>query len=136
MGRIAGFDHVAIPMERVDEMLAFYRQLGFRVDESNAPRYAVHFGANKINLHAPAVWRDQAFTLRGPTALPGCGDFCFVWSGDQDALKNMLSAADVQILEGPVPRLGARGDGRLRGSSIYVRDPDSNLLEFMIYPAA
>ena len=84
---IAGFDHVAIPMQRVREMLAFYRRLGFRVEERNAPRYSVHFGPHKINLQAPEVWGDQAFTLRGPTAVPGCGDFCFRWTGSEAAVS-------------------------------------------------
>ena len=131
---IAGFDHVAIPMQRVEEMLAFYRRLGFRIEERNAPRYAAHFGPHKINLQAPAVWGNESFTLRGPTAVPGCGDFCFVWTDGAEALAHMLAAADAQVIEGPVPRHGARDDGPPSGSSTYIRDPDSNLLEFIIYP--
>lgn len=130
---VAAFDHVAIPIERVDEMLAFYRRLGFDVDDSAAPRYAVHFGANKINMHGPAAWRDPAFTLRGPTAVPGCGDFCFVWNGDQEALHRLLAQAGATVVEGPVSRRGAR-DGGTEGTSTYVRDPDANLLEFIVYP--
>jgi catechol 2,3-dioxygenase-like lactoylglutathione lyase family enzyme len=130
---IAGFDHAAMPIERVDEMLAFYRRLGFRVEASGAHRYSVHFGANKINMHGPAAWRDASFTLRGPTAVPGCGDFCFVWNGSEKALTRMLADADAQVIEGPVVRMGGRDDGAASGTSIYVRDPDSNLLEFIVY---
>ena len=131
---IAGFDHVAIPMQRVAEMLAFYRRLGFRVEERNAPRYSVHFGPHKINLQAPEVWGDPAFTLRGPTAVPGCGDFCFVWSGSEAGLRDLLAKAGATVIEGPVPRLGARDTTEPSGTSYYIRDPDENLLEFMIYP--
>ena len=131
---IAGFDHAALPIERVDDMLAFYEQLGFRVEKSAAPRYSVHFGANKINMHGPAAWRDATFTLRGPTAVPGCGDFCFVWNGSQDALTRMLVDAGAEVIEGPVARIGGRDDGAASGMSVYVRDPDSNLLEFIVYP--
>lgn len=127
---VAGFDHAAIPIRRVTAMLAFYRRLGFRVDESKAPRYAVHFGRNKINMHGPAAWQDVGFTLRGPTAVPGCGDFCFVWDGGEAALTRALAAADAQIIEGPVSRAGGGG----QGISTYVRDPDANLLEFIVYP--
>jgi len=131
---IAGFDHVAIPMQRVEEMLAFYRRLGFRIEERNAPRYSVHFGPHKINLQAPEVWRDASFMLRGPNALPGCGDFCFVWHGGEAALQRMLADAHAQVIEGPVARLGARDETVASGTSYYIRDPDANLLEFMIYP--
>ena len=131
---IAGFDHAAMPMQRVDEMLAFYRRLGFRVEQRNAPRYSVHFGANKINLHGPQAWRDASFTLRGPTAVPGCGDFCFVWNASEQALMRMLTDAGAVVVEGPVARQGGRNDGAQRGMSVYVRDPDSNLLEFIVYP--
>lgn len=129
---VAGFDHAAIPIQRVAEMLAFYRRLGFGVDERNAPRYSVHFGRNRINLHGPAAWQDPAFTLRGPAAVPGCGDFCFVWDDSEDALVRTLRSADAQVVAGPVARAGARG----QGMSTYVRDPDANLLEFIIYPDA
>jgi hypothetical protein len=72
--------------------------------------------------------------LRGPAALPGCGDFCFVWSGDVDALRRLLHEAAAQIEEGPVERIGGRDGGQARGTSFYTRDPDNNLLEFIIYP--
>ena len=82
---VVAFDHVAIPTDRPLEMLTFYRALGFGApapqewQASGATHFALQFGENKINVHAPARWKDPAFTLRGPTAVPGCGDFCFVW---------------------------------------------------------
>ena len=131
---IRSFDHVAIPIENTEAMLAFYRALGFGVhDRGNA--YSVHFGDQKINFHAPERWRSGRFTLRGPTAVPGCGDFCFVWEGSAGSLKAMLDQAGAKIIEGPIEREGGRDSGRVKGTSVYVRDPDSNLLEFMIYPA-
>ena len=130
---IRSFDHVAIPIENTQAMLAFYRALGFIVNErGNA--YSIHFGENKINFHAPERWRSGRFTLRGPTAVPGCGDFCFVWEGSAELLKAMLDQAGAKIIEGPIEREGGRNGGSVKGTSIYVRDPDSNLLEFMIYP--
>jgi catechol 2,3-dioxygenase-like lactoylglutathione lyase family enzyme len=137
---ISAFDHVAIPTDRPEEMLRFYRALGFSAPTpeqwkaSGAIHFALHLGNQKINVHAPALWQNAKFTLRGPAAQPGCGDFCFLWSADAQALVRMLSAAGAQIEEGPVERDGGRDGGRAKGSSYYTRDPDGNLLEFIIYP--
>ena len=130
---VRGFDHVAIPIENTAAMLAFYRALGFAVDEREN-FYSIHFGDQKINFHAPQRWRSGRFTLRGPTAVPGCGDFCFVWEGSAQSLHSLLGQANAKIIEGPIERQGGREGGRAKGTSVYVRDPDSNLLEFMIYP--
>ena len=130
-----GFDHVAIPTKSPEAMMAFYGQLGFEVPDfeawraSGVPFFSIHFGKQKINLHCPALWQDTAFELRGPSALPGCGDFCFVWSGSQEDLLGTLQGAGAQVVAGPVELEGARG----RGVSVYTRDPDANLLEFIIY---
>jgi catechol 2,3-dioxygenase-like lactoylglutathione lyase family enzyme len=129
---IRSFDHVAIPIQNTDAMLAFYRALGFTVKERDQ-FYSVHFGDNKINFHGPERWQSGKFILRGPTAVPGCGDFCFVWDGSVESLKTMLNQAGAKIIEGPIDRMGGRNNGHAKGTSIYLRDPDSNLLEFMIY---
>jgi catechol 2,3-dioxygenase-like lactoylglutathione lyase family enzyme len=120
-------------------MLRFYRAIGFVVPspEEWAARgeifFTIVFGNNKINVHAPALWQNQGFTLRGPTAQPGCGDFCFVWDGTLDELRAMLRAAGATVEEGPVERVGGRDAGRAKGTSVYTRDPDRNLLEFIVY---
>jgi catechol 2,3-dioxygenase-like lactoylglutathione lyase family enzyme len=128
-GRIRGFDHVALPMQNTDAMLAFYRGLGLEVKES-ANACSVYVGDQMINFHRPALWQRETFTLKAPAARPPCGDLCFVWDGTADALKAMLDRAGAKVFEGPVPRQGGR---KKSGSSVYVRDPDGNLLEFMIY---
>ena len=131
---ISAFDHVAIPMERVEDMVQFYTDLGCRVDSQNSGLiHAVIFGDNKINFHAPELWKPGQFTLRGPSALPGCGDLCFVWRGSQQELLDTLNKAGAAIEEGPVERTGGMNGGSTRGISIYTRDPDSNLLEFIMY---
>lgn len=129
---IQSFDHVAIPIQNTEAMLSFYQALGFEVKRRDQ-FYSVHFGDNKINFHGPERWQSGQFTLRGPTAKPGCGDFCFVWDGSVESLKAMLDQAGAKIIEGPVERMGGRHNGRAKGTSFYLRDPDSNLLEFMIY---
>ncbi len=135
---VSGFDHVAIPTADCARKIAFYEALGFEVDarrwrEENAPFFSIHFGDNKINVHAPALWQNERFTLRGPTAEPGCGDFCFVWQGGLEALHGTLERAGAEIVEGPVERDGGRDGGRATGTSVYTRDPDANLLEFIVY---
>jgi catechol 2,3-dioxygenase-like lactoylglutathione lyase family enzyme len=127
--KVRGFDHVALPMQNTGAMLAFYRGLGFDVNEG-AAACSVYIGDQMINFHRPATWQRESFTLRAPAAKPPCGDLCFVWDGTPDALKAMLDKAGAKIIEGPVARQGGR---RKASSSIYVRDPDGNLLEFMIY---
>jgi catechol 2,3-dioxygenase-like lactoylglutathione lyase family enzyme len=128
--RVRGFDHVAVPMQNTDAMLAFYRGLGFDIRES-AAACSVYIGSQMINFHRPARWQDAAFSLRAPAAKPPCGDFCFVWDGTAASLKAWLDGARIASVEGPVPRQGGR---KAEGSSVYIRDPDGNLLEFMIYP--
>jgi catechol 2,3-dioxygenase-like lactoylglutathione lyase family enzyme len=128
-GRVSGFDHVALPMQNVDAMVAFYRGLGFQVNEA-ASVVTVYAGAQMINFHRPTLWQNPTFTLRAPAAKPPCGDLCFVWDGTAAALQAMLERAGAKVELGPVNRTGGR---QKTGSSVYVRDPDGNLLEFMIY---
>ena len=136
---IASFDHAAIPTARPEEMIEFYKGLGFTVvneeawREGKARAFAFAFGDSKINVHPPAVWQNERFTLRGPAAVPGCGDFCFVWDGSIDEARAMLESAGAVLIEGPVQRDGGRGGGRTAGMSVYTRDPDENLLEFIVY---
>jgi catechol 2,3-dioxygenase-like lactoylglutathione lyase family enzyme len=58
-----------------------------------------------------------------------------VWSGTIAALEEMLAAVGAAVEEGPVERQGGRGGGRTMGTSLYTRDPDGNLLEFITYPS-
>ena len=132
---ISGFDHVALPTSCPEEMIEFYGRLGFRVPDhtewrsSGVPFFSALFGSQKINFHAPPLWQKTDFSLRGPSAAPGCGDLCFVWEGGAEPLQALLDAAEVPIEAGPVALEGARD----KGTSLYIRDPDANLLEFIIY---
>jgi catechol 2,3-dioxygenase-like lactoylglutathione lyase family enzyme len=128
-GRIAGFDHVAVPMRSPDAMIAFYRGLGCQIRESTSV-VSVYVGQQMINLHRPALWQNATFTLKAPAAAPPCGDFCFVWEGSAPALNALLTSVGAKVEVGPVDRAGGR---QKTGSSTYVRDPDGNLLEFIIY---
>jgi catechol 2,3-dioxygenase-like lactoylglutathione lyase family enzyme len=128
-GSIRGFDHVSLPMRDTDAMVAFYRSLGLDVTE-HPHVVSVYVGHQMINLHRPSIWQREDFTLRAPAAKPPCGDLCFVWDGSPESLDELLDAAGAAIIEGPVARQGGR---RTHASSVYVRDPDGNLVEFMIY---
>ena len=72
-------------MQDTDAMIAFYRALGFDINEQ--PHVvSVYAGDQMINLHRPATWQRAGFTFRAPNAQPPCGDLCFVWDGTPDAL--------------------------------------------------
>jgi catechol 2,3-dioxygenase-like lactoylglutathione lyase family enzyme len=125
---IAGFDHVSLPMHNTDAMLAFYRALGCEIAEQPAV-VSVYVGSQMVTFHRPALWQ-RGFSLRAPAAVPPCGDLCFVWDGASSALQALLAGAGAVIEEGPVERDGGRG---AKGMSVYTRDPDGNLLEFISY---
>ena len=126
---VVGFDHVALPMEHTEAMTTFYRNLGMEVIET-AHLVQVYIGNQMINFHRRELWQGGVY-LRAPAARPPCGDLCFVWNGSQEALRQAFDAAGAAIEEGPVERHGGR---KVAASSIYTRDPDGNLLEFMSYP--
>jgi catechol 2,3-dioxygenase-like lactoylglutathione lyase family enzyme len=129
-GAVSGFDHISLPLCDADAMVAFYRAVGFDVDELEHV-VVVHVGDQMINFHREAMWTRAEFTLRAPAATPPCGDFCVRWDGSADELDALLARVGVAVEEGPVPRRGARG---IEATSVYVRDPDGNLVEFMRYP--
>lgn len=116
-------------MQNSEAMLAFYRGLGFQVHETPGV-CSVYAGPHMINFHKPELWQRASFTLRAPAAKPPCGDLCFVWEGTLESLQTMLGQAGAKVIEGPVARQGGR---KQAGRSTYVRDPDGNLLEFIIY---
>ena len=133
---VTGFDHVAIPTADSERFIEFYKRLGFPIlneqewREGKSRIFMLQLGPNNIiNVH-PAGFVAH---LRGDTATPGSGDFCFVWDGTIDEVLEMLKNAAVPVLDGPVPRRGGRGAGSVPSQSVYIRDQDGNLLEFMVY---
>ena len=126
-GAISGFDHVSLPLRNEDAMAAFYRAIGASVDELEHV-VVVHLGDQMVNFHREEMWTRADFSLRAPAAVPPCGDFCVRWEGSADELDALLADAAIAVEEGPVPRRGARG---IEATSVYVRDPDGNLLELL-----
>ena len=113
-------------------MVAFYRVARVARWPSSPHVVSVYVGDQMINFHRPATWRREEFTLRAPAARPPCGDLCFVWDGTPAV------AARAARRRGRRDRSKARWRDKAvaarDASSVYVRDPDGNLLEFMIYP--
>jgi hypothetical protein len=116
-------------MQNTAAMVGFYRSLGLPVKE-HAAVVRVFMGDQMINFHLPEFWLGDS-PLRAPAARPPCGDLCFVWQGTEESLAGLLHRAGAVVIEGPVAREAGRGTV---GSSVCVRDPDGNLLDFMTYP--
>jgi catechol 2,3-dioxygenase-like lactoylglutathione lyase family enzyme len=130
-----GIDHIAVPTANAERLIAFYKRLGFLINHEEEwragkrPSFSIQVGDSKINVHPEGYTAN----LRGPTAVPGCMDICFVFEGTVEECQKMLQEAGVPVILGPVPRPGGRSRGTVPSLSLYARDPDDNLLEWMIY---
>ena len=118
-------DHIVLTTRDLAGCIRFYAEvLGMRLESFKTPnetRQALKFGNQKINLHE---WGKE-FTPRAHVAAPGTLDLCFIASVALDEVIARLKSSNVPILQGPVMKTGATG--RIR--SVYVRDPDLNLIE-------
>jgi catechol 2,3-dioxygenase-like lactoylglutathione lyase family enzyme len=124
--RIARLDHFVLTVRDIDATCAFYeRVLGMEVRWFGDGRTALHFGRQKINLHKAGA----EFEPKAAAPTPGSGDLCLILDGAlEDALEH-LEREGIDIIEGPVERIGAEGTIR----SVYFRDPDGNLIEISEY---
>lgn len=122
---IKDFDHVVLATADLDKCLDFYtRVIGMRVERygsRGAERIALRFGDRKFNVHPPGF--DASLKATKPT--PGSLDFCFLADRPLGEVIAHLRACSVEIIAGPDKRQGARFDLR----SVYMRDPDGNLVE-------
>ena len=143
MPRVTGWDHVSFPAGDPEALMAFYKRLGFEVIHEaeflagEFPIFAIAVGDSaKLNFHGPSLWKDPNFEDRGPTALPGCGDFCFAFDGTIDEAVELIGRAGEPVALGPIDQPGGDEKGSRLGTSVYTRDPDGNLVEFMTYPCS
>lgn len=119
---IRTFDHVVLTTADLEKCLDFYtRVLGMKVERYGKDRIALKFGDHKFNVHPPGF--DAGIKARAPT--PGSLDLCFLADRPLDEVIAHLNQEKVRIEEGPVVRTGARFPIR----SVYIRDPDENLIE-------
>ena len=126
---VRAFDHVALPMQNVEAMVAFYRALGFDVEEN--PQVCVaHFGTQMINFHRPRSGSARTSRCVRPRRHRRAETCASCGTAPRRAEGRARSSVKVKVEEGPVARQGGR---RTNGSSTYIRDPDGNLLEFIIY---
>ena len=118
-------DHIVLTTRDKDACIRFYTEvLGMRLESFSENRLALHFGSQKINLH---LW-GREFSPRAHVAAPGTLDLCFIASLPLEKVIERLKEKSVPILEGPVMKTGAQGPIR----SVYVRDPDLNLVEISV----
>ena len=119
-------DHIVLTTRDKDACIRFYAgMLGMKLESFSENRLALHFGSQKINLHE---WGKE-FTPRAHVAVPGSLDLCFIASTSLENVIEKLQASNIRIIEGPVKKTGAKGPMR----SVYVRDPDLNLVEISVY---
>jgi catechol 2,3-dioxygenase-like lactoylglutathione lyase family enzyme len=119
-------DHCVVHVSAWERSNAFYRDvLGAEV----VPRtvgFAYRFGDTQLNLHGPGLRPAEVARL---PVQPGNSDLCFEWKGPiADAIAH-LDRHGIPVERGPMERFGAKG----KGTSVYFRDPDGSLMEFISY---
>ena len=118
-------DHIVLTTRDLEACVRFYTEvLGMKLERFRTPteeRLALKFGNQKINLHE---WGKE-FLPRAHVAVPGSLDLCFIAAVPLADVISRLNQLQVKIIEGPVAKTGAVS--KLR--SVYVRDPDLNLIE-------
>jgi catechol 2,3-dioxygenase-like lactoylglutathione lyase family enzyme len=118
-------DHIVLTTRDLTACIRFYTEvLGMKLERFRTPteeRLALRFGAQKINLHE---WGKE-FSPRAHVAVPGSLDLCFIAAVPLEEVIQKLGKMEIRIIDGPVAKTGAVS--KLR--SVYVRDPDLNLVE-------
>jgi catechol 2,3-dioxygenase-like lactoylglutathione lyase family enzyme len=124
--QIERLDHLGLTVADIARTCEFYtRVLGMEVVHFGDGRTALRFGQQKINLH-PA---DRVPGLVADKPTPGAGDLCFITATPLAEVTAHLEDCGIPIVAGPGPRAGAIGTIQ----SVYVRDPDQNLIEISNY---
>jgi catechol 2,3-dioxygenase-like lactoylglutathione lyase family enzyme len=121
-------DHVVIAVSDWARSNAFYRDaLGAEIVEIDKGRFAYRLAdGQQLNVHGPG---STPHPRAADPVRPGNSDLCFVWEGSTDQAVAHLREHGVEVELGPVERSGGQGSG----TSVYFRDPDGSLLEFIAY---
>ncbi len=124
--KITSLDHFVLTVTDLEAACRFYHEvLGLEILTSAEGRKALKIGNRKINLHP----LDSGFEPKAAKPSPGSADFCLLTEEPLASIINDLQRSGLEIELGPVPRQGASGPML----SIYLRDPDGNLLEIAEY---
>ena len=123
---IKALDHLVLTVSDIPTSLAFYQNaIGLEAraftSATGGQRWALHWPQGKINLHQAG----QEFEPKAKQATPGSADLCFLTDHPIEQVIDQLRQAQVSLVAGPVERTGASGPI----CSVYVRDPDGNLIE-------
>ena len=118
---VVALDHLVLTVIDIERTVRFYEALGMRRETFGDGRVALRFGDQKINLHRAGA--EIAPHAAAPT--PGSADLCFLVADGIEPIAQVLAAAGIPVELGPVRRTGATGPLM----SLYVRDPDGNLVE-------
>ena len=119
-------DHLVLTVKAIAATCEFYSKvLGMEIITFGENRKALRFGQQKINLHE----NGKEFEPKAQRPTPGSADLCFVTDTPLKDVIEHLQRSGIEIVEGPVPRTGAMGPIL----SVYIRDPDMNLIEVSNY---
>ena len=130
---VHAIDHIVFNVRDVDASASWYEQAlsmerhVTRPETGGDERTYLTFGVNKINLRPIAETQDDWFTGDVPT--PGSEDLCFLTHTPPEAVAEHFRNLGIDVAEGPITKTGAQGSIR----SVYVRDPDGNLIEVSSY---
>lgn len=119
---LSHLDHWVLTVRDIEATCTFYHQvLGMTPVTFGRNRHALVFGNHKINLHTAG----QEFEPKAAVPTPGSADLCLITPWPLDTVMAHLAAQNIPLVEGPVRRTGARN----ALESVYIRDPDGNLIE-------
>jgi catechol 2,3-dioxygenase-like lactoylglutathione lyase family enzyme len=125
--KIDRLDHLVLTVKNIPATCDFYsKALGMEVITFAGNRKALAFGAQKINLHEAG----QEIDPKAHRPTPGSADLCFITREPLSRIIEHFNRLRIEIIEGPVKRTGAQGPIE----SLYLRDPDGNLIEISNFP--